>query len=99
MTDDLAEVCRHVAAAHALLEGIATADVQGETATTGARMGVQIDAAGMAELVELAARLRLTPAQTLRLALRALAVELEKAKPARVGRLVGKERGLLEAKR
>ena len=54
---------------------------------------------GMAELVEMAAHLRLTPGHTLRLALRALAAELAKAKPARVGRLVGKERGLLEGRR
>ena len=53
----------------------------------------------MSELVEMAARLRLTPAQTLRLALRALAADLAKRSPKRVGRLVGAERGALEGKR
>jgi hypothetical protein len=65
----------------------------------GARAGVQVDAAALAELVAAAEALRLAPSAVLRMSLRALQGELAKASPRRVTRLVGKQRGLLEGKR
>jgi hypothetical protein len=56
-------------------------------------MGVQIEFITFAELVEMAAYMRLSPSQALKLAFRALASELATGKPARVGRLVGKRGG------
>lgn len=101
---NLAEVRRHVEAAAALLRGLE--GTQGETDgqpaddfSARARMGVELTPDVFAELVELAAHLRMTPALTLKLALRALTVELSKGSSKGPGRLVGKERGLLEGKR
>lgn len=104
MTDELAEVRRHVEAAAALLrrldvtEGEAD-DRPADDFAARARMGVELTPEVFAELVELAAHLRMTPALTLKLALRALTVELSKHTSKGPGRLVGKERGLLEGKR
>lgn len=99
MGTDLAAIRQHLAAGAALLAELDGPPAAEDAFTAGARAGVQIDAEGMAELVEMAARLRLTPAQTLRLALRALAAELARPKHQKVGRLVGAERGQLEGKR
>lgn len=61
-----------------------------------ATMGVQIDAAELAALVELAGRMGLPPGLVLKMALAALARELATKAPRR---MVGKERGLLEGER
>jgi hypothetical protein len=62
-------------------------------------MGVQIDPMTFPELVAFAARLGMTPGLVLKLALRAFDVELGKRTTRAPGRVVGKQRGLLEAKR
>lgn len=98
MPDPLDAVRQHVAAAHALLRGLDQSSVEhtiGENPAP-ATMGVQVDAEALAELVEMAAHLRMTPALTLKLALRALTVELAKGKAKAPGRLVGKARALLQ---
>ena len=91
MSDDLAEVRPHGTAAHALLERLDGATASEAAGEPSGRLGVQVETEAMAELLEMATHVRLTPGQTLKLALRALAVELAKGKPARVG-LVGGNR-------
>jgi hypothetical protein len=76
----------HARALVALLE--AEAGTEAPAGPPRATLGVQIDAEALAELVELAARMRLTPSQTLRLALRALVAELARPK-----RMVGRSGG------
>ncbi len=80
--------------------GDASEEQAGQPFDAGARAGVQIDAATFAQLVEMADRLRMAPSVVLRLALRALVVELERQHP-RKEKLLGAKRQelLLEAKR
>jgi len=59
-----------------------------------ATMGVKIEPAELAKLMDLAARMGLPPALVFKLALEALEQVLAKPR-----RMVGRERGLLEAKR
>jgi hypothetical protein len=98
MADELTDIRRHVAAAHALFEQLdgTGAEPAGEPS---ARMGVQINPTTFAELVAFAERLGMAPTLVLKLALRALEVELGKGTRRPPGRLVGKQRGLLEGKR
>lgn len=96
MSDSLAEVRQHLAAGAALLERLGAADVPAGTAPPRATMGVQIDVAELANLVELAARMGLPPALVFKMALAALEQELARKAPRR---MVGAERGLPEGKR
>lgn len=102
MTDALAEVRRHVAAAHGLLERLCGDERQAAPAgqpPEWQRAGVEIDPTTFAELVTLAERLGMAPGLVLKLALRALEVELGRPMREKATRLVGAERGLLEGKR
>jgi hypothetical protein len=62
-------------------------------------LGVQIDAATMAQLLELADRMSLEPSITLRLALRALELELARPEQRRASRLTEAEREAFSAPR
>jgi hypothetical protein len=97
VTHEADGIRHHLSAALALLDGVSPPTEA--TIQPSARMGIQIDAAELAKLVELADRLQMAPTLVLKLALRALEVELGKTQPRAPGRLVGKERGLLEGKR
>jgi hypothetical protein len=68
-----------------------------ETRQTGnGHVGVQVDSAELAALVQLAGRMGLPPGLVLKMALAALARELVTKEPRR---MVGKERGVLEGER
>lgn len=105
MRPDAVEAVRaHLAAGAALLQQLGGAEAaatraEGDPIGVDARMGVEIDAETFAKLVELGARMGLPPALVLKMALRALEVELATPERRRVTRLVGKERGLLEGRK
>lgn len=90
-------VREHLAAGAALLARLeAEAGTDAPAGQPSATMGVQIDPAELAKLMDLSARMALPPALVFKLALEALEQELVRKAPRR---MVGAERGALEGKR